>query len=330
MPPRELSLQDWIDGIQAGDRSTLSRAITLLESRRPDHAELAQAILDGVLPTTGGAHRVGITGVPGVGKSSFIEAMGMRLVERGHRVAVLAVDPSSSVSGGSILGDKSRMDDLARSENAFIRPSPSARSVGGVGRRTREILMLCEAARYDIVFVETVGVGQSETIVAEMVDCFLFLALPGAGDELQGIKRGILEMADLIAVNKADGEQLPLARSAAADYNSVLRLLRPRSPAWRARTMLVSAQTGDGLDELWQNVLEHRAALEASGEWKHRRDEQLRHWMWSIIHERLREAFESHPEVTRRLQKMEIDVCSGRVTPSAAAKQLLTDFGIEG
>jgi LAO/AO transport system kinase len=319
-------LQDYVSGILAGDRNLLSRAITLLESRREDHLALAEEIVQAVLPKSGGAHRIGITGVPGVGKSTLIEALGMKLVDEGHRVAVLAVDPSSAISGGSILGDKSRMENLARHERAFIRPSPNAQSLGGVGRKTRESMLLCEAAGFDVVLVETVGVGQSETLVAQMVDCFLFLALPGAGDELQGIKRGIMEMADIIAVNKADGDQLTLARAAVGDFNAVLGLLRPRSEHWRSVALMLSSESGAGLDELWKTILRHRKAIEDGGDLQRQRQEQQTHWMWALIEERLRDRFQRHPMVRAALAEVESEVRSGKLSATAAARRLLQIF----
>jgi LAO/AO transport system kinase len=319
-------LQEYVNGILTGDRNLLSRAITLLESKREDHFALAEEIVQAVLPRSGGAHRIGITGVPGVGKSTLIEALGMKLVGEGHRVAVLAVDPSSAISGGSILGDKSRMENLARHEHAFIRPSPNAQSLGGVGRKTRESMLLCEAAGFDIVLVETVGVGQSETLVAQMVDCFLFLALPGAGDELQGIKRGIMEMADIIAVNKADGDQLALARAAVGDFNAVLGLLRPRSEHWRSVALMLSSESGTGLDELWETIQRHRKALADDGDLERQRQQQQTHWMWALIDERLRDSFQRHPKIKAELAEVESEVRSGKLSATAAARRLLRTF----
>lgn len=312
--------------VRSGRRQDLARAITLIESRLPGDAAAADQLLTELLPHTGRAYRVGISGVPGVGKSTLIDALGMHLVELGHRVAVLAVDPSSTVSGGSILGDKARMPNLALSENAFIRPSPSASTLGGVTRRTRESMLLCEAAGFDVVLVETVGVGQSEIMVADMVDFFLLLALPGAGDELQGIKKGIVEVADLIAVNKADGDLLPKARVAVADYSAALRYLRARTQAWTPRACLVSAKTKDGLADLWSVVLEHRRVLEAADEWDALRREQRLRWMWSIIDERLQADFRSHPAVVAALAAEQDAVREGRRTPSQAADALIRSW----
>jgi LAO/AO transport system kinase len=295
----------------------------VIESRRVEDRRLAQEILSEILPRTGEALRVGISGVPGVGKSTFIESLGLRLLERGHRVAVLAVDPSSSVSGGSILGDKSRMPRLAASPGAFIRPSPNALTPGGVGRRTRESLLLCEAAGFDVVLVETVGVGQSETLVAEMVDFFLVLLLAGAGDELQGIKKGILELADLVAVNKADGGQRQEALDAVAEYRAALRYLPSRSTAWQPPVLAVSGLTGEGLDEIWKRVLAHDEQMADSSEKTRRRREQNRSWMWSLIDERLHERFRGHPAVQQRLAELEQGVLDGAVSASAAAEELV-------
>ena len=320
-----LDLDAYARGVRAADRALLARAITLVESSREDDQRLAQALLQNLLPDAGKAWRVGITGAPGVGKSTFIEALGMMLVERGHRVAVLAVDPSSRVSGGSILGDKSRMARLAQHPRAFIRPSPSAQSLGGVARRTRETMIVCEAAGHDVILVETVGVGQSEVAVAEMVDFFLLLMLPGAGDELQGIKKGVVEMADLIAVNKADGDNLPRAREAARAYAAALRYLRPRH-GWTARAVMVSALTGDGIEALWALIEEHHAALEKSGDLKVLRRDQRERWMWSLVEEELLNAFRESPGVKASLAARRDDVLAGRLTPTQGAQALLEAF----
>ncbi|MEM6567484.1 MAG: methylmalonyl Co-A mutase-associated GTPase MeaB [Planctomycetota bacterium] len=318
--------KDLAEGVLAGDRTRLARAITLVESTRPEDLPVAQAMLAEVLPRTGGAHRVGISGTPGVGKSTLIEALGLRLVDAGHRVAVLAIDPSSTLSGGSILGDKSRMESLARRAEAFIRPSPSAATLGGVAQRTRETMLLCEAAGFDVVLVETVGVGQSETAVREMVDTFVVLLLPGAGDELQGIKKGILEVGDVLAVNKADGDRVPLANAAARDHSAALRYLRPRDEHWTPPVLVVSAQDGTGIDDLWSTVGEHRRTLEDAGVLRARRDEQSERWMWSLVEERLMAAFRGHPEVRERLDATADAVRAGTLPPGAAAERLLGTF----
>lgn len=316
-------------GVRDGDRAVLGRALTLVESNRPDHRRQAQDLLNSILPRTGDAHRIGITGVPGVGKSTFIEAFGLRLIDRGHRVAVLAVDPSSSVSKGSILGDKTRMERLSQSDDAFIRPSPTGGSLGGVARKTREAILVCEAAGFDMVLVETVGVGQSETTVADMVDFFLLLKLSGAGDELQGIKRGILELADLIAINKADGDNLAAARRARAEFEGALHILRPATDdQWIPRVVTSSALTGDGLDTIHEIIVEHREKLEASGALERRRAAQQLKWMWSLVEEGLRAAAREHPEVKNRLAALERDVIEGRTTAAAAAEEILGAFGV--
>ena len=266
-----------------GDRRALAQAITLIESTRTDHRSIASDLLEKVLPYSGKAIRLGISGVPGVGKSTFVEALGNHVIDAGHRVAVLTVDPSSAISGGSILGDKTRMELLSRRPEAYIRPSPAGKTLGGVARRSREALILCEAAGFDVVIVETVGVGQSETKVADMTDMFVLLQLPAGGDELQGIKRGIMELADLILINKADDELKALAERSAADYRSALRLLHPRSVNWKVEVRTCSARDGDGIAETWDLVLKHRSVHEASGELTTRRAAQARDWMWSEV-----------------------------------------------
>ena len=321
LTPEEISA-----GVLARDRTLLARAITLVESARPLHQEQAQAVLHAILPASGGAHRIGITGVPGVGKSTFIDAFGTMLTTTGHRVAVLAVDPSSSRTGGSILGDKTRMPRLAVDPAAFVRPSPSSGALGGVARMTRETILLCEAAGYDVVLVETVGVGQSETMVADMVDVFLVLALPGAGDELQGIKKGLIELADLIAVNKAEGENRLRAEQAARHYRNALHILEPASFAWQPLVLTMSALTGEGLDELWTEIRRHHAQLEAEGELAAKRRGQQVRWMWSMLEDRLLARFRSHPTVRALLPELEPAVAEGRTTPTAAVAELLRAF----
>jgi len=323
-----LTLDEYERGVVAADRGVLARAITLVESSAAKDADDAQALLARLLPRTGRARRVGITGVPGVGKSTLIDELGTRLVARGHRVAVLAVDPSSALSGGAILGDKTRMMRLSLAPEAFIRPSPSGLTPGGVARRSRETMLLCEAAGFDVVLVETVGVGQGEFAVAAMVDFFLVLMLPGSGDELQGIKKGVLELADAIVVNKADGDNLPRAQSALADLRAALRYLPRKRQSWRPRVLLASGQTGESIDELWKIVEEHHATLQASGELDQLRVEQQRAWMWSIIGERLDRAFRSDPTVAAQLASVEAEVLAGRITPTAAADRLLEAFAL--
>ena len=322
----QLSLDDYERGVRACDRAVLARAITLIESRSDHDSAQAQALLTRLLPATGQARRVGVTGVPGVGKSTFVDELGMRLLARGKKVAVLAIDPSSTVSGGSILGDKTRMSRLSLEENAFIRPSPSGLTPGGIARRTRETMLLCEAAGFDVILIETVGVGQGETAVADMVDFFLVLALPGAGDELQGIKKGVLELADAIGVNKCDGDAVARSRHALGDLRAALRYLPRRRPSWPTRAVAISGLTGEGLDDLWELVEEHRQTLEASGELAAMRAEQQRAWMWSLIGERLERTFRTHPEVTRRLAAIESAVLAGRMTPPLATDELFAAF----
>jgi LAO/AO transport system kinase len=323
-----LTLDAYERGVRGQDRAVLAQAITLIESRQESDASLAQGLLGRLLPATGGAHRIGITGVPGVGKSTFVDAMGMFLLERGHRVAVLAIDPSSTLSGGSILGDKTRMARLSLEPRAFIRPSPSSATPGGIARRTRETMLLCEAAGFDVVLVETVGVGQGETAVADMVDFFLVLALPGSGDELQGIKKGVLELADAIAVNKADGEGANRARIALGDLKAALRYLPRKRASWLPRAIAISGLTGAGLPELWAIVEEHRTALASTGELATLRSEQQRAWMWSLIIDRLERSFRMNPRVAARLPAVEADVIGGRMTPTAAAESLLEELGL--
>jgi LAO/AO transport system kinase len=317
---------DLADAVRAGDRRALARAITLVESTRADHRADAVELLDAILPATGAATRVGISGAPGAGKSTFIEALGMHLVDAGHRLAVLAVDPSSARSGGSILGDKTRMEQLSRRSEAFIRPSPSGVTLGGVARRTREALLVCEASGFDVVLVETVGVGQSEVAVAGMVDLFVLLLGPGAGDELQGVKRGIVELADLIVVNKADGELLDLARHTAADYAHALHLVRSTDDGSVDRVRTCSALLGEGIDELWDAIGELVAAARTSGELDQRRADQARAWMWSEVTDTLLDELRHDGAVRARIDELEDDVSCGRMSPAAAAREVLTAF----
>ena len=315
-----------IAALRRGDRRALARAVTLIESTRSDHRVEAERLVAALLPETGGAVRVGVSGPPGAGKSTFIERFGLEGVALGRRIAVLAVDPSSKRGGGAILGDKTRMTELARSSAAFIRPSSAGDRAGGVARRTREAILLCEAAGFDTVLVETVGVGQAETAVAEIVDMFVLIVPPAAGDELQGIKRGVIELADLVLVNKADGELAAAAQRTAADYASAVGLLRPRLPEWQVLVRAISALEGVGIEEVWDDVARFRAALEQAGAWSRRRAEQARAALWSEIDDGLIEHFREAPAVARRLAAIEQEVMSGTLTPAAAARALLAAF----
>ncbi len=310
-------------GVRSGDRRLLAKAITLVESTHPEHQEAAQRLLERLLPHTGDAVRVGITGVPGVGKSTFIEAFGLYLIGRGKRVAVLAVDPSSARTGGSILGDKTRMAKLSAAPEAFIRPSPSGGSLGGVARRTREAMRVTEAAGYDAVIVETVGVGQSEIAVNAMVDFFLVLMLAGAGDELQGIKKGILEIADALAINKADGDNLSHAQQAASQYIAALNLFRHTSPSWDPPVVTLSALEQRGMDRIWTIIEDHRAKLGASGELTAKRREQQRSWFWNVVEEGIKARFLARPDVRALLRELETAVAAGETSPTAAARRVL-------
>ncbi len=312
--------------VRAGDRRALAQAITLIESTREDHRGDAEALLEALLPHAGKSVRLGISGVPGVGKSTFIEAFGQYLIAAGHRVAVLAVDPSSQISGGSILGDKTRMEQLAQSPQAYIRPTPTGGAQGGVARRTREAMLACEAAGFDVVLVETVGVGQSETAVAEMVDMFLLMLLPGSGDELQGFKRGIVELADLVIVNKADQDLLDAAGRVAAEYSNALQFLRPASPDWTPRVVTCSALEGTGISEIWQIVEDYRTAMASAGTFEERRSRQARSWMWREVDDSLLASFRAHPPVKTRISELEAQVEAGTLTPAAAAQALLAAF----
>ena len=318
------TVQDYVLGILAGDRLTLARTITLIESVLPAHQELAREIVDNILPQTGKSVRVGITGVPGAGKSTFIESFGTMLTQMGHKVAVLAIDPSSTRSGGSILGDKTRMEKLAIDDKAFIRPSPSSGTLGGVGRKTRETMLVCEAAGYDVVIIETVGVGQSETTVASMVDFFLVLMIAGAGDELQGIKKGVLEVADAIVINKADGDNISRAQMAQREYETALHMLMPASMNWSPPVLTCSSLFSKGIVEIWETIISHRTAFTESGEFDQKRKEQALEWMHFLLEDGLRSWFYLNPEVAKLLPGLKSDIALQRISPTAAADRLLT------
>src|ERR1043166_3459462 len=313
---RAANSPDIASRLRAGERATLARAITLIESKRADHQSQAHRLVQELLPDTGKAMRVGITGTPGVGKSTTIDALGKFLTGKGHKVAVLAVDPSSARTGGSILGDKTRMARLANDEHAFIRPSPASGTLGGVAAMTRETMLLCEAAGFDVMLVETVGIGQSETTVADMTDFFLALMLAGAGDELQGIKKGLVELADMIAINKADGDNLKRAQHAAADYKSALHILTPRSEHWHPPVVTYSALTGNGIAELWERILDHRKAMNASGDFAARRRDQQIKWMWSMLEQRMLARLRADASIRAKVKKIEAEGAAGRLAPA--------------
>jgi LAO/AO transport system kinase len=322
----EPTIDEYVEGIRSGDRHLLSRAITLVESSRPEHERLAHQILDRCLGDERASIRIGVTGAPGAGKSTFIEAFGLEIVREGKRVAVLAIDPSSSRSKGSILGDKSRMEQLAARKEAFIRPTPSSGYLGGTSPRTHETILLCEAAGYDVIIVETVGVGQSEIVVNSMVDFILLLMLPGSGDELQGIKRGIMEIADAIAINKADAERQHLAGLSKVEFESALRLLPEKHPGWERKVLLTSALEGTGVRETWQNIEAFAATMKRNGEWNEQRREQLRHLLYTIAEERLKREFYNTASVRAAKELVEQQVLAGSLSPFSGASALLKAF----
>lgn len=322
----EMKVDQLADAVLSGQRRALARAITLIESTRADHREEADRLLEKLMPHAGNSIRVGISGVPGVGKSTFIEAFGNHVVDQGHRIAVLAVDPSSKRSGGSILGDKTRMETLSRNPGAFIRPSPAGRTLGGVARRTRESMLICEAAGFDVILVETVGVGQSETTVAEMTDMFLLLLLPGGGDELQGIKKGIVELADMILVNKADGELEKPARRSVAEYRNALHMLRPATMDWKVPVQTCSALTSAGVDAAWDQVEAFRDVMTQAGHLQARRQAQSQDWMWTEISEGLIQRLRDDPDLQDLLRTSEQAVRDGRQSPVTAARHLISRF----
>jgi GTPase len=328
MASRPQPSADLARGIRSGDRATLAKAITLIESKRADHRKAAHLLVQELLPATGKAVRLGITGAPGAGKSTTIDALGTYLTGAGHKVAVLAVDPSSTRTGGSILGDKTRMARLASDASAFVRPSPTSGTLGGVAAKTRETMLTCEAAGYDVIMVETVGIGQSETAVADMTDFFLVLMLPGAGDELQGLKKGIVELADMIAVNKADGDNMARARIAAAEYRAALNILQPQSETWSPPVVTYSALSGDGVGELWAQVVTHNVKMSASGELAARRREQQVKWMWTMLEERLTARLRSDPAVRGKLKAAEAAVAAGKLAPTLAVEEIAALLGV--
>jgi LAO/AO transport system kinase len=321
-----IDVDECVTGVLSGDRTQMARAITLVESTLPEHAAQAQELLAQLMPKTGGSQRIGITGVPGAGKSTLIDKFGSYLTGAGHKVAVLAIDPSSSRRGGSILGDKTRMQALANDPSSFIRPSPSSGSLGGVARSTREALFIVEAAGYDVVIVETVGVGQSESTVASMVDCFVMLMVPGTGDSLQGIKRGVLELAEIIMVNKADGDRAQEAQHVARELAEALHLFGASSPSWEPPVLTCSALEGTGIDRLWSEIERHRDALERSGEFEAKREGQLSDWMWSLVEERIVSRLRSDPGVRAKAPEIEQQLRDRSITPVQGAQLLLAEI----
>jgi LAO/AO transport system kinase len=328
-PAHRIPVEDYVAGVTAGDRTMLARAITLVESSNQEHGRLAQAVLQALLPRTGKAIRLGITGVPGVGKSTTIDQLGMNLIRAGLKVAVLAIDPTSKRTGGSILGDKTRMNDLAQEKNAFIRPSPSSGTLGGVTRKTRETMALVEAAGFDVVIVETVGVGQSEVAVADMVDFFLVLLLAGGGDDLQGIKKGIIELADMIAINKADGDNIKRAESAASEYRAALQIFTPHGALWFPPVVTVSGRDNRGLTELWGKIVEHRQIMTANGAFESRRRAQAVSWMRDMLEDRIMGAMKSNPLVAAELSGIEQQVGAGTLLPTLAVERIMGLMGLD-
>ncbi|NKB43589.1 MAG: methylmalonyl Co-A mutase-associated GTPase MeaB [Alphaproteobacteria bacterium] len=321
-----LSIDEYVAGVRSGDRANLAQAITLIESRKPEHQDQAQELLLKLAPLAGQSIRVGISGVPGAGKSTFIDTLGTNLTKAGHNVAVLAVDPTSARTGGSILGDKTRMANLATNDKAFIRPSPTSGTLGGVTRTTRETILVCEAAGYDVILVETVGVGQSEVAVSEMVDFFVVLLIAGAGDELQGIKKGVLEIADMIALNKADGDNETRARASAAEYQHALRIIAPKDKEWTPPVVTVSALENRGLDDLWARITQRHTQLAGGGGLAAMRQQQQVRWMWAMVEDRLVAKLKAHPEIKAMVPDLEKAVTEGGVTPALAVDKMLKAF----
>ncbi len=326
---RSLSTDEYVEGVLSGDRTRLGRAITLIESNSRSHFEQAREVIQELLPRAGKSIRIGITGVPGAGKSTFIEALGTKLVDQGHRVAVTAVDPSSTVTGGSIMGDKTRMESLAANPGAFIRPSPSGGALGGVARKTRETMIVFEAAGYDVILVETMGVGQSEITVRSMVDFFLLVLVPGAGDELQGLKKGVVELADAILINKADGDNVSAAKRAKREYENALHYLTPATKSWTPHAYTASSTTGEGIDHVWQVIEEFAAQTREAGDFQKRRREQARDWVHEMVREALVKAFAQHETVRKQMPELETKVMDGRLPATTAAHELLKAFGVD-
>ncbi len=327
-PPlrRERSIDELAEGILHRNRALLAQAITLIESNASKHFEKGQELINQILPHTGNSIRIGITGVPGAGKSTFIEAFGSYLCDLGHRVAVLAIDPSSSVTGGSILGDKTRMDRLSRNTNAFVRPSPTSGTLGGVARKTRESILLCEAAGYDVIMVETVGVGQSEITVKSMVDIFVLLALTGAGDELQGMKKGIMELVDLLVINKADGDNEKKAFKAKEEFERILHFLRPATKGWTSKALACSSLNEIGIDHVWETIMEYEQFTKIQGTFLERRNEQMKDWFYALIKTQLEQSFFSNPYVKAQLPNLEKDVLKGKYSASFGVKKFFEEY----
>lgn len=328
-PRRKLSVDDYVQGVLNNERAILGRALTLIESNSKTHRAIGQDVLLKLLPHTGNALRIGITGTPGAGKSTFINQFGMNLIENGYKVAVLAIDPSSQLTGGSILGDKTRMGDLSLADNAFVRPSPSGGTLGGVARKTREGMLICEAAGFDVILVETVGVGQSETVVSDMVDFFLLLQIAGAGDELQGIKRGIMELADLVAINKAEGDNELRARRAAREIHAAMHYMRPRTPGWTPHVQTMSGLHNLNLDRIWEKICEYKTQMTDNGQLEERRKSQLVGWTWDIVEDRVMSALRENDQVKEINKNLADNLNHGKITPSLAAAQMLQAFGVE-
>lgn len=322
-----LKIDDYVEGVLQDNRTILARAITLIESNSPAHYEISQEVLKKLLPHSGKSIRIGITGFPGAGKSTLIETLGLYLIKQGHKVAVLAIDPSSTVTKGSILGDKTRMEKLSRDKNCFIRPSPSEGTLGGVARKSRETMLVCEAAGFDVILVETVGVGQSEVTVRSMVDFFLLVMIAGAGDELQGIKKGVIELADALLINKADGDNKPRALSTQAEFAMALKYIAPATKDWQTNAFVCSALTGEGIENIWNVVTEFKEKAKKNGVFDNRRKTQSLEWVYNLVEEQIKKSFYNNPEIQKNLPKIEKDILSGKTLPTTAAEVLLGVWG---